>query len=63
VVLALRGSHAYLRQPGAMSAREAIVTVTRSGKQTHSEGHANSEVQFIILAGPRQSLFSAKDPE
>ena len=39
-----------------------IVTATLSGKQTHSEDNADSEVQFITPAGPRQSLLLAKDP-
>ena len=45
--------------------QEATVSVVamRSGKQTHSEGNADSGVQFITPAGPRQSLLLAKDPD
>ena len=39
-----------------------IVVATSSGKQTHSEDNADSGVQFITPAGPRQSLLLAKDP-
>ena len=34
-----------------------------SGKQTLSEDNADSGVQFITPAGPRQSLLLAKDPD
>ena len=36
------------------------VAATRSGKQTQKD-NADSGVQFITLAGPRQSLLLAKD--
>ena len=33
------------------------------GNKLTQKGNADSEVQFITLAGPRQSLLLAKDPE
>ena len=39
-----------------------IVVATRSGKQTQND-NADSGVQFITPAGPRQSLLLAKDPD
>ena len=38
------------------------VVATRSGKQTQKD-NADSGVQFITPAGPRQSLLLAKDPD
>ena len=35
-----------------------IVVATCSGKQTHSEGNADSGVKFITPVGPRQSPLS-----
>ena len=37
------------------------VVATRSGKQT--QDNADSGVQFITLAGPRQSLLLTKEPD
>ena len=37
------------------------VVATRSGKQTQKD-NADSGVQFITLAGPRQSLLLTNDP-
>ena len=39
-----------------------FVVATRSRKQTHSEGRADSGAQFITPAGPMKSLLLAKDP-
>ena len=41
---------------------EDTVVATRSGKLTQ-EDNADSGVQFITPAGPRQSLLLAKDPD
>ena len=59
MVLALRGSRTYVRQAGAMSAREAIVTATHSGKQTHSEGRCRQWNAVYYSGGPKaESPFS-----
>jgi len=42
--------------------RKNIVVATRSGKQL-TQDNADSGVQFITPAGPRQSLLLAKDPD
>ena len=39
-----------------------FVVAMRSGKQTQKD-NADSGVQFITMAGPRQSLLLAKDPD
>ena len=39
------------------------VVATHSGKQLTQKGNADSGMQFITLAGPRQSLLLAKDPD
>ena len=41
----------------------ACVVAMCSGKQTHLKDSADSGVQFITPAGPRQSLLLAKDPD
>ena len=41
--------------------RKNIVVATRSGKQL-TQDNADSGVQFITPAGPRESLLLAKDP-
>ena len=43
------------------SLQDYRVVATRSGKQTQKDS-ADSGVQLITLAGPRQSLLLAKDP-
>ena len=39
-----------------------FVVAMRSGKQTQKD-NADNGVQFITMAGPRQSLLLAKDPD
>ena len=39
-----------------------LVVAKHSGKQTQKD-NTDSGVQFITLAGPRQSLLLAKDPD
>ena len=44
------------------SLQDYRVVATRSGKQTQKD-NAESRVQLITPAGPRQSLLLAKDPD
>ena len=39
------------------------VVATRSGNKLTQKDNADSGVQFITPAGPRQSLLLAKDPD
>ena len=51
----------FLRCPAQASCPPVVAMV--SGKQTDSQDNADSGVQFITPAGPRQSLLLAKDPD
>ena len=49
--------------PPPLAFRVAVLQARVPGNKLTQKGNADSAVQFITLAGPRQSLLLAKDPD